>query len=278
MAPVRNLPAHDEKGVRMAVQHDRTALRSQYDAEAQAWVVDHSQEPKRYYYKTQFKSLYGPLYAEAAAAVDQGGNTAVDLGCGAGAYSFELASFGFSRVYALDFSQPMLDCLKRKAEAQNVSNIAVVQADARRIPLADNSAAVVSCVGLMECLEHCEPAMDEIRRVLKPGGKAFIRWINGRGVWGCLEWMRGAVGHWSGIANPHYFTLEEVLGLCRSSKLKLVRLEGVMLFPLFVLPFTSLLESLIIKTGLCYLLEGKGTTSRAAAKCLYYAFVTELEK
>jgi SAM-dependent methyltransferase len=88
----------------------------------------------------------------------------LDLGCGFGVVSQELARLSSGRVVALDYSLPAL--LKAQAELRDS---APACADAARLPFADSSFDLVFCQ-LALLWMPLEPTLAEVRRVLQPGG------------------------------------------------------------------------------------------------------------
>lgn len=104
------------------------------------------------------------------------GQVIVDVGTGDGSYAKVLDSVG-ARVVALEYEADYLRI------SGTVPPGAVV-GDGRHLPLADCSAeGVVSC----NVLEHTPDPyeiLDEIARVLKPGGWAVVNWTNWYSPWG----------------------------------------------------------------------------------------------
>lgn len=216
-------------------------LKKHYNKESKKWFKDICREPEKYY--TSWINLSG-----------FSGKTAVDLGCGAGTYSLELAKH-FNRVYAIDFAENMLRELKANAKLKGIENIVPVHSDTRITHLSDSSVDFVFSSGLMECLEQPRIQLQEIRRILKPGGLACLRWLNRKGVWGRLEIIRNTMGSPSGIQNPGLYTVREIIQLCKSANLQIKEIHKGIKYPLFLLPAAGMLEILIIKTKLVYALE-----------------------
>ncbi len=108
------------------------------------------------------------LLAKAWRARDHRGLALVDLACGSGAFLANLATaFPRARLTGVDLSAPYL------AEARRRSGLmAMVLANAERLPFADASLDAVSCVYLFhELPPRVRPVVAaEIARVLKPGG------------------------------------------------------------------------------------------------------------
>ena len=102
-------------------------------------------------------------YSWLARAVSSRALTVLDIGSGSGAMSRDLARPG-RVVIGLDLSADEL----RQAASRGPGPW--VRADARRLPLADASVdAVVSTLGLA-VIHPLESWLDEVRRVLRPGG------------------------------------------------------------------------------------------------------------
>ncbi len=98
---------------------------------------------------------------------DTRGLRVVDVACGSGAFTADLkAAFPRSRVTGLDLSAAYLGETRRRAD------VAVVQANAERLPFADGSLDAVTCVYLFhELPPRVRPVVAaEFARVLKPGG------------------------------------------------------------------------------------------------------------
>lgn len=87
----------------------------------------------------------------------------LDVGCGTGAMSCKLASFG--KVVSADFSLLALGLSRRRGLTR------LVASDAVRLPFRDSCFDVVIAMDLLEHVEDDQAALCEIRRVLKPGGK-----------------------------------------------------------------------------------------------------------
>ncbi|HDR88345.1 MAG TPA: class I SAM-dependent methyltransferase [Bacteroidetes bacterium] len=97
----------------------------------------------------------------------------LELGCGTGHWTRFFADCGF-QVTAVDNSEPMMALAKKK----NIRNTSFIQADVRQLPFAGHSFQVVTAVTLLEFVSETEKVMEEIDRVLVPGGWLLLGCLN----------------------------------------------------------------------------------------------------
>lgn len=102
------------------------------------------------------------------------GARALDVACGTGDLSLALAATAKSaRIIGADFCRPMLEIAARKRTADPAS-LAFIEADALKLPFDDQSFDAVSIAFGLRNLASVEGGLKELRRVLKPGGRAAI--------------------------------------------------------------------------------------------------------
>ncbi|MBO4508567.1 MAG: methyltransferase domain-containing protein [Spirochaetaceae bacterium] len=119
--------------------------------------------------------------ADGASAKSDGEISILDLGGGAGAYSFPLAKKGY-KVTLADLSETLLSQAKKQKEEDKVQNlVSCDQVNATDLSCyKDNSFDVVLLFGPLYHLtekDEREKCIKEIRRVLKTGGKVFASFI-----------------------------------------------------------------------------------------------------
>ncbi len=108
------------------------------------------------------------------------GSKGLDLGCGQGWYLTEMRRHGFD-VDGTDYSQGQLDRAHEHLLAHSMDPGVLVQADAQSLPFEDQSYDFVYSINAIHHIlaEGAQQrAMDEIVRVLRPGGVFLLHEIN----------------------------------------------------------------------------------------------------
>ena len=104
----------------------------------------------------------------------------LDLGCGTGLTSVNLLQRGFI-VVGIDVSEGMLDLARKNCKQFGLECNATFQlGNAEQLDLQDDSFDAVIAMGLIEYLEWDRWALQEMHRVLKPGGYLIVtvpNWI-----------------------------------------------------------------------------------------------------
>ena len=122
----------------------------------------------------------------------QPGTRLLDLGCGAGRHAFEAARRG-ADVIALDTDHGELRqvtaiaaAMTEAGEIQSPAALTAAGGDATRMPFPDDRFDVVIAAEVLEHIPADQRALDEIARVLRPGGTVAITvpaWLPERVCW-----------------------------------------------------------------------------------------------
>ncbi len=138
-----------------------------FDEKAAGWDASIPAENKARLYqifKTKIPKLSGPI---------------LDLGCGTGILIdvFGKNSYAGKRIVECDISRRMLSIGRRKAN--EFKNIAFTQADGHHLSFQDSAFGSVVCFAVFPHFHDKRIVLNEIRRVLKPGGSLIILHLMG---------------------------------------------------------------------------------------------------
>lgn len=97
----------------------------------------------------------------------------LDVACGTGDLSLEIAKETGAQVIGTDFCRPMLEIAARKAST-SAASVPFVEGDALKLPFVDNAFDAVSIAFGLRNLSSVEGGLKELWRVLKPTGRVAI--------------------------------------------------------------------------------------------------------
>ncbi|NYT37482.1 class I SAM-dependent methyltransferase [Allopusillimonas soli] len=144
-------------------------VQSQFDAQAHAYLQSavHAAGPDL----QQAQALVAQAIPHATGRI-------LDAGCGAGHLSFALAGL-VNNVMAVDPSPNMLATVRQAAADRGLSNIATTQASAESLPFDDACFCAVTTRYSAHHWLGLAPALGELRRVVKPGGRILVIDVEG---------------------------------------------------------------------------------------------------
>ena len=148
-------------------QWDNDPCGSQYVKEAEPHTKEWFLEAERYRYDE-----YGPWMHEVMEFAKHAGEQVLEIGGGMGTDLAQFAQHG-AHVTDVDLSIGHLELAQENFRHRGLQGRFVHQ-DAERLPFDDNSFDVVYSNGVIHHTPNTQSVVNEIYRVLRPGGKAII--------------------------------------------------------------------------------------------------------
>lgn len=125
----------------------------------------------KFYSDASFKELKASFNESVG---EMKGLQVLDYGCGMGATTIDALKKG-AFVTAIDISSKSIEYVQKAAAAAGVDDqLNAVVMDAQQMTFADESFDLVIGSGILHHLPELEQALSEIKRVLKPGGRAVF--------------------------------------------------------------------------------------------------------
>jgi len=156
------------------------------------------------------------------------GRHVLDVGCGDGAYSLAAAEAGAS-VTGVDTSPEMLEAAQKRAKEQGL-RVALQVGDARSLPFSDGTFDVVLAVTVLCFIEEADGVVDEMARVVRPGGRIVVGELSRWSVWAALRRLRGWLGARTWRA-ARFRSAAELTRLLTRAGLAVERVEGAVYYP-----------------------------------------------
>lgn len=123
-------------------------------------------EVERFRYETQ------PFMEKVMEFKNFKGKNLLEIGCGLGTDLLQFARGG-ANVTGVDLTPASIELVKRRFNLYELKLTARV-ADAENLPFGDNTFDIVYSFGVLHHTPNTQKAIDEVYRVLKPGGKIII--------------------------------------------------------------------------------------------------------
>lgn len=172
----------------MATSQLRTGVHAAYSHVAKAPAAEHPFKVGRAFAEglgypaewlnrvpaTSVEAFTGVSCVSVFAELPEGAQV-LDVGCGAGLDSIiaGLRVGPSGSVLGVDFSEPMLARARASAEEARLNHVRFESGDAERLPVADASVDVALVNGIFNLNPAWAHIMQELARVVKPGGALF---------------------------------------------------------------------------------------------------------
>ena len=163
--------------------------------------------------------------------------TVLDIGCGTGFLTHELIeSANCEQVIGLDIALPMLQTTRQKVASQN---LALVCADAERLPLTAQSLNhIVSNLALQWC-EDLKAVFMDFRRVLKPDGQLFFSTFGEQ----TLQELKSAWAKVDGYSHVnHFYDEKEIAVFLQHAGFKQLEIDSKIYLSQYVSVFALMRE------------------------------------
>jgi ubiquinone/menaquinone biosynthesis C-methylase UbiE len=149
-----------------------------FDSHGDLWIDVYRDESDAWY--QYFPLRLRERYA-CALIHDEKRGAAIDLGCGTGHALLQMKAMGFKRVIGVDISDRMIAATTELLGEHLDQGVEVYQGDVRDLTMIE-TASIDACtaLGVIEYLENDDSLLQEIHRILKPGGAAVIQTRNYR--------------------------------------------------------------------------------------------------
>lgn len=110
------------------------------------------------------------------------GGRLLEIGCGIGIDTLRLARLGFDEIVAVDLTEVAVELAAERAAREGVPDVRFEVADAEALPFEDESFDAVYSFGVLHHTPRIEDAVAEVRRVLAPGGTAYVMLYHARSL------------------------------------------------------------------------------------------------
>ena len=149
----------------------------------QTWYTDKdfNQNPISWFNELSYKryNVFYEYLLDVAEFEYHKNEKVLEIGVGQGTDIVSYAKHG-SIVSGIDLTENAIEVTKKHLEAFNLTSEKMLVADAENLPFDDNYYDLVFCFGVLHHTPNTDKGIQEILRVLKPGGK-FIVMLYSRG-------------------------------------------------------------------------------------------------
>lgn len=165
------------------------------------------------WYETELGSLVHEIEKEVVFDLlkPKAGQKVLDLGCGTGHYSIELAKMGLE-VTGVDISKEMISYAVEKSRKLGL-DINFLEEDAHSLPFEDETFDLVVSVTALEFFPEPTKALREGFRVLKPGGRMVVGVIGANSPWSEKYKRNAEEDENSVFRHAKFYTAKELLSL-----------------------------------------------------------------
>lgn len=156
------------------------------------------------------------------------GRRLLDAGCGDGIYLVEAARRG-AQVSGVDISEAMLIVARRRAADASV-NVDLHQGDIQSLPFDDDTFDIVTAITVLCFVPDPQQAIDEMARVLTPGGQLVIGELGRWNTWAAWRRLRGWLGSTT-WRHANFYSARQLTNLLPGAGLQPEQTRGAIYYP-----------------------------------------------
>jgi SAM-dependent methyltransferase len=134
-----------------------------------SWAYFAEIERRRYKYHYHLPELFQKIEEEGT-----DGKRLLEIGCGIGIDTMRLAGLGFREVVAVDLTEAAIEIASHRIANEDITNVHFSIGNAEQLEFEDGTIDVVFSFGVIHHTPDIKRAVEEIHRVLKPSGKAYV--------------------------------------------------------------------------------------------------------
>ncbi|MBI3752513.1 MAG: class I SAM-dependent methyltransferase [Deltaproteobacteria bacterium] len=180
------------------------------------------------WYETPLGSLCDRLEKEAIFALFKPKGIVLDVGCGTGNYSLELAQQGI-KVIGIDSSFDMTAFAKMKAETLGL-HLNFIVGNVEAMPFKNDVFDGALSITILCFASNTEMTVDEIKRVVKPEGDVVLGELNKLSYWAALRRVK-ALFKKSSYRRASFFSSRKLKRLLEEAEFKDLKWSSCIYFP-----------------------------------------------
>lgn len=197
--------------------------RFEWDAANFAAIYGDASVMSRWFNRLLRKAIFVRYDIAMKEAEDPRGRSFLDIGCGSGIYSVQLAKRGAARVLGIDFSDPMLAMAREAAADASVQDrTAFIRDEFLAHDFGDEKFDMTIAMGVFDYLEHPEPYLTKMADLTR--GKVLASFPRFSLVRGTARRLRYRL---TNRGDVYYYRPEDVSRLAMRAGLKRHRLIHV---------------------------------------------------
>lgn len=202
---------------------EEVRYRFEWDAKNFAGIYSDSSLVSRLFNRTFRKAIFVRYDVAMQESGDPHGKTFLDIGCGSGPYSIELAKRGADRVLGVDFSAPMLEIARSSARDAGVAERTQFElADFTKHDFKGEKFDMSIAMGVFDYLEEPAPFLKKMSEVTR--GKIVASFPRFSLVRGNARRLRYRL---TNRGDVFYYTEDKLANLVREAGIKQYRLVNV---------------------------------------------------